>query len=290
VSQKAEPKSIAKEDGFLLLYDQVREKWLEHDPYMRDPDGFMGEVNLLWDEHEQELERQREEKAREIEGWFNMSWRETLRELAPRHMSVRLEDRIYNELLVKGEQFRSEKADEYEDSFELLIRLRAAQHDFDKEFGEYWDMFGTYLLETGRLTSKHTGQALTPMTVVRGMCSIIIGDDLETVRSISDPCCGTGRFMLGCAQHYRETIGKDNYIFFNQDIDFRMYVYTAMNAILHDIPSITVLGDTLANEKREAILVTPLAPGLSPWKILKENIHGVEAALLAGIEQLATQV
>lgn len=279
--------NTAEEDAFLILYDQVREKWLVNDPYMRDPDGFMDEVNRLWDEHDKELEKEKEEKAREFESWMNTPWRKTLLELAPRHTSLRLEDRIYKEILIKGEQFTPEKKDEYKDTFELLWKLRFAQQNFEKEKGEYMDMFGEYIMETGRLTSSY--QALTPMNIVKFMCSVIIGDDVEVIRSLNDPTCGTGRFMLGCAQHYREKGRNNNFIFFNQDIDYKMYVYTAFNAILHDIPSITVLGDSIALEKREAILTIPWAKGFTTWRIFKENIGTVEAALLAGIEQLATQ-
>ena len=253
---------------------------------MRDPDGFMASFNEAWEAFDKEQEAERERKSKDFEKLITSPWLKQLQELAPRHQSTKLEDRIYK-MLKDGENFTKEKADQFKDNIELLIKLKYAHAAYMEQTKDEWgDMFGEYLALENRFVTRG-GQFVTPINVCDCMVRITMRpEDMDEPKSISDPCCGTGRFMLRTAKYYAEETGRLNFIFFNQDIDFKMYAYTAFNAILRDIPSYTVWGDTLAMEGREAILTIPYAPGFTPWHVIpKEKVWPMQSALLQSIEQ-----
>lgn len=276
-----------EEDAFSLIYDQVKEKWKLNDPYLRDPEGLRKAFRKAYDEYEEQVQKRDEQRRLDFEKIVETPWLEQLKELAPRHKGIRLEDRIYKEILVDGEKFTEDKKDEYKENIDLLIKLKFAYGKFVKEHGPFTDMFGEWVFNVNGSQDSTLGQFPTPETVCDFMVrSVTAMKDLNTVMSWLDPCCGTGRFMLRTAKYYADEVGKFNFIFFNQDIDHRMYVYTAMQAILNDIPSLTIWGNTLMDEKREAILTVPLFPGYTPWRIIpEENVPLVQSALLTMIEK-----
>lgn len=203
-----------------------------------------------------------------MEKWFKM-----LDELTSHRNPTSLDRRIHEEILVKGEQFTQKKAKQFAPGLELLSKLIVAQNDYESKNGGFGDMFGEYLLRTEN-TWKRGGQFLTPMNIAKFMVKLSLSDDKKQLlgkpQITLDPAAGTGRFMLMTAKHYAETVGQLNFMFVNIDIDHIVYVYCAMNAILHGIPALTVWGDSLLYEFREGIVTLPLGK-VAMWKVLKKD-------------------
>jgi type I restriction-modification system DNA methylase subunit len=199
-------------------------------------------------------------------------WFEILNELEDRRKGTHLHETIYNEILVKGEQWTKKKAKQFEPSVELFGKIMMAHIDYQKH-GPFSDMFGAFL-EATENNWKRGGQFLTPENIVKLIVEMTMGDDkkklLAKPQMILDPAAGTGRFMLGTAQHFAKTVGQLNFIFFNIDIDFIVYVYCAMNAILYGIPSVNILGDTLTHKFREGIGTIPIGQA-AMWKMLSQE-------------------
>jgi type I restriction-modification system DNA methylase subunit len=203
-----------------------------------------------------------------VEGRWIMKeeWFKVLEELTSPCQAAHLEDRIHEEILVKAEQFTQEKAAEFVSGTELFAKLMIAYAGYTEKHGPFGDMFGSFLTETRQLGKA--GQFFTPMHIVDAMVRISIGDKpSEKPQVILDPAAGSGRFMLGTAKHYMNVAKQLNFIFFNVDIDFRAYVYCAMNAILNGIPAITVWGDSLAMHYREGIVTIPMGK-IAWWRLL----------------------
>lgn len=199
-------------------------------------------------------------------------WIQILNELTSSRISPRLEDRIYNEILVKGEQFKRDNLDEFSTGIQLFGRILMAHQDYGDRHGTFGDMFGDYLTQTENL-NRRSGQFFTPQHIVEAMVKIIMDKaDCKKIQRILDPAAGTGRFMLMTAKHYATTTGMLNFVFFNIDIDFTVYVYCTMNAILNGIPSVNIWGDSIAMNYREGVLTIPIGK-VALWKMLgKEEV------------------
>jgi len=118
-------------------------------------------------------------------------------------------------------------------------------------------------------------QFMTPPNIAHFIAKISLGDKEELERKtalICDPAAGTGRFMLDTAEHYVETIGKLNFIFVNIDIEFKVYVYCTMNAILNGIPAINIWGNSLGRETdyNEAVVTIPIGT-VAMWRMVKKE-------------------
>ena len=215
-------------------------------------------------------------------------WFEILSELEDRRKGTHLHETIYNEILVKGEQWTKKKAKQFESSVEVFGNIMMAYIDYQKQHGPFSDMFGAFL-EATENNWKRGGQFLTPDNIVKMIVEMTMGDDkkqlLAKPQMILDPAAGTGRFMLGTAQHYVKAVGQRNFMFFNIDIDFTVYVYCAMNAILHGIPSINILGDSLAHKFREGIGTIPIGK-VAMWKMLNQERV---TQIMGTAEQFASQ-
>ena len=183
-----------------------------------------------------------------------------MRELEPVTQDSHLYDRLH-EVLKKAEGFTLEKADDFKDETEVVRQLFEIHSIYDEETGEeYGDMFGDYMELTQQAFMKQTGLFFTPMNVVKFMsqCLLTNKKDLEgEPKRILDPAGGTGRFMLGTAEVYAKELGYYNFIFTNIDIDVRVYVYCAWNAIIHQIPSLNVWGNSLSEQYWEGVAVIP---------------------------------
>jgi hypothetical protein len=202
-----------------------------------------------------------------MEEWFKI-----LNELEDRRKGTHLHETIYNEILVKGEQWSKKKAKQFEPSVELFGKIILAHADYQKRHGPFSDMFGAFLEQTEN-NWKRGGQFLTPENLVTMIIEMTAGDKkklLEKPQMINDPAAGTGRFMLKTAQYYAKTVGQLNFIFFNIDIDFTVYVYCAMNAILHGIPSVNIRGDSLLYKFQEGIGTIPIGQ-MAMWKMLNQE-------------------
>ena len=173
-----------------------------------------------------------------------------------------LVDRIYDEILVGGQSFTPATAEAHQPAVELLGELMNVHAEFEAEAGQLQDMFGEYL-EGSMQTNQENGQFFTPMSAVRMMIQCMLPDSeeklLEKPLWICDPACGTGRFMLGVAEHFNRVLecGYFNFCIVNVDVDRRAAIYCTMNAILNQIPSITIWGNSLSLEIYDAFAVLP---------------------------------
>jgi len=202
--------------------------------------------------------------------------------LEPITQTKRLHEKIYDKIIIKAQEYTPEKADEYKDSHALLGEVYLAHEEFKKDprHSEWDDMFGAYLMETEQLYNR-AGQFFTPMNVVRAMCEVTIGvmsdeEMLAKPQMMNDPAAGCGRFMIGAAEIYAKRVGCFNFLFVNQDIDFRMYVYTTMNAILYGIPSLNVHCNTISLEYWEGTIVMRPAECPTFWRTIpKERLDEI---------------
>lgn len=208
-----------------------------------------------------------------------------------------LVDRIYDEILVGGQSFTPATAEAHHPAVELLGELMNVHAEFTAEAGQLQDMFGEYL-EGSMQTNQENGQFFTPMNVVRMIVQMTLSDSKEELLErplwICDPACGTGRFMLGVAEHFNRVLsGYFNFCIVNVDVDRRAAIYCTMNAILNQIPSITIWGNALSLEIYDAFAVLPGHPW--PWiRVDKDRARGLLTSALEaskkqteGIEQQA---
>lgn len=202
-----------------------------------------------------------------------MNWLKRLQALEPVSSNRRLHELIYTKIIKEAQDYTPEKAEDYKENMALFGEILLAHQDFqqDPRYGEWDDMFGSYLTETEQLIDR-AGQFFTPMNVVRFMCEISLSNLTdEQMREgqpqfINDPASGCGRFMIGAAEIYAKRVGCLNFLFVNQDIDHRMYVYSTMNAILYGIPSINVHCNTLTFEYWEGTVVMRPTGCPTVWK------------------------
>jgi hypothetical protein len=162
---------------------------------------------------------------------------------------------------VRGCEFTPDKRDEFKETINLYNDLKIIHQDYSEKKGIMPDLFGDYLEYVNALNPK-TGQFFTPQPITDFMAVIsFVGlneDQLKgEPRRFSDPCCGTGRFMLATAKYYARQIGCFNFVYHNTDIDFKCFVSTALNAILNYIPSVNIWGDSLTNKVNQGIIVLP---------------------------------
>ena len=157
---------------------------------------------------------------------------------------------------------------------EIFKELELLNFEYKELFGEFTDMFGTYL-EGKSLLDDGKGQILTPYQIVDYMCkstielSLKISDtevDKEQTdddkqekfkfKTILDPACGTGRFMLGVAKWYHQNYGMYNFLMYNIDIDINMVYCCLMNALLYNIPAFIIHGNALIPENIWSVWVS----------------------------------
>ena len=241
---------------------QLVEEWKKRDPYLLDVDGFQEFLDKRIPEIQKEKEKHR------ALGWFKR-----LELLDDRLSGVYLEERIYREILIKGEDFHPDRKDEFRENIALLSELLDIHHQYVEEKGLFRGMFSDYMQQRG-YTSFRSGLFFTPYTICDFMARCTLMDALGgEPKKICDPAAGTGRFMLSIAKYYQEKLGYYNFLMTNIDIDKRMFTYCTMNAILHAIPSINIWGDSLALKFWDGYAVIPLA-GLGTWhRIPQDNIN-----------------
>jgi len=276
------------------MSEDLVQQWMKQDPYLMDSEGFQ---KFLEQKNAEALAAQLEaqkpkpvakERKEKVVSYRTESqqWFKDLEELADRmHGGKDLANRIHEDILVKGEQFTQENASAFQEGTALLGKLLMIHTNYvetqqkvwtQDAFGGKWgDMFGEWLIMTGRLNVRG-GQLLTPPHVAHFMAELLMGDNKEELEGkpklICDPASGTGRFMLETAEHYAETTGKLNFIFVNIDIDFQVYVYCTMNAILNGIPAIMIWGNSLGSEKdyNEAVVTIPVGT-VAMWRMVKKE-------------------
>lgn len=183
----------------------------------------------------------------------------------------KLYDRIHDDILVAGLEFRLDRAEECLESIELLGTLMKTYQEYSDEAGPFGDLFGEYLECNGE-TSERNGQFFTPVDVVDMMVRMTLhGTDLDRPEpwTFCDPACGTGRFMLRTARHFaKENRGALNFFFTNIDIDRRAFTYCVTNAILNGIAGVHIHGDTLRMEVYEAFATLPIGQ-VAVWERIR---------------------
>ena len=95
---------------------------------------------------------------------------------------------------------------------------------------------------TGGITYGERGQFFTPDAVCELMAELTTGGDGEEPRSVNDPACGSGRFLL--------SVGKKHpsWEFVGQDVDHRCAQMTAINLGLNGLKGWAVWQNTLSLE------------------------------------------
>jgi len=167
-----------------------------------------------------------------------------------------LHEKIYQDILIAGQDYTPENAAEHRVAIDLLRRVTSVCKEFWMYKGEFADPFGAYM-EGSFQTSEKSGQFFTPSALCRVMTEITLGqqDMLGSPKIYSDPCSGTGRFMLNIAEHYaRKNHGIFNFLMMNTDVEMKAFVYCTMNAWLHGIPALNIWGNSLTMEVHDAFM------------------------------------
>ncbi|HUQ68567.1 MAG TPA: N-6 DNA methylase [Planctomycetaceae bacterium] len=98
----------------------------------------------------------------------------------------------------------------------------------------------------GAITYGEAGQFMTPEPVCQMMARMTIeGADEKSTgrRTVSDPCCGSGRMLLAVAEL------QPHWEFVGQDVDLRCVRMTAINFALRNLYGHVIWGNSLKNEK-----------------------------------------
>lgn len=93
-----------------------------------------------------------------------------------------------------------------------------------------------------RITFGEHGQFYTPEHVCNAMAKMLIGDDNE-LKTICDPCCGSGRMLIEASAN------NPNAMFYGTDIDIRCAKMTVINMYLFDLNSEITWGNSLSMKK-----------------------------------------
>jgi len=122
---------------------------------------------------------------------------------------------------------------------ELVFRSEQTRNEMKDLLGDLFQ---------GAITYGEAGQFLSPMSICRLMAQVTVGDmppeEAATKKSVADPCCGSGRMLLGVAEIHR------HWEFIGQDVDLRCVRMTAINLALRNLYGYVIHGNSLANERR----------------------------------------
>ena len=124
-----------------------------------------------------------------------------------------------------------------------------------------------YLIKKFADDSGHTAQEFyTNRTVVHLMTEML---KPESGESIYDPTCGSGRFMIAHSDEaqskFKQFWTPTTFNYVNVDLDHNSYIYTALNAVLRNLYSINIHGNSLTLKIYGAIITAPNTSGLSNW-------------------------
>lgn len=112
--------------------------------------------------------------------------------------------------------------------------------------GKSCDFFGGIYeaMFQGKGKASRTGQFFTPMSLCRLMSSITKAEDKNGILRISDPCCGSGRLLLG---HFESADRSKGHIYIGEDIDPTSCKMTALNLMVHCCFGVVICHDVLLN-------------------------------------------
>lgn len=95
---------------------------------------------------------------------------------------------------------------------------------------------------TGGITYGERGQFFTPDAICELMAEMTTGHDGEEPRTVNDPACGSGRFLLSVGRKH------PTWEFVGQDVDHRCAQMTAINLGLNGLKGWAVWQNTLTLE------------------------------------------
>lgn len=133
-------------------------------------------------------------------------------------------------------------------------------------YGADRDLFGEYI-ELKGMTSQRNGQFFTPMSICKMMSRMMYTDEMMTKEGIvSDPTSGSGRMMIAHANNAQE-MGHNSgaCTYYNQDIDYKAFIFTTLNAALRNLCSVNIWGDTLAVKEYKVFITIPTRLGMAAW-------------------------
>lgn len=102
------------------------------------------------------------------------------------------------------------------------------------------DILGTIFEE--QITFGENGQFFTPAHIADVMAKMIGKGNLKLNQTVYDPCCGSGRMLLGASKENPEAT------FYGTDIDLRCTKMAVINMFLFDLNAEIYWGDSLRME------------------------------------------
>ena len=175
-------------------------------------------------------------------------------------------DRLGNLMDVAAKRTAEENKHLKDDDIKWWLDLCILQGVYGKEV----DIFGSYL-EARSMTNFRNGQFFTPMNICDLMAELVLHDGEGAQKdepiTVSDCASGTGRMMIA---HANMAAGKAGYSpikfkYYNQDIDYKSFVFSTLNAVLRNLYSVNVWGDSLAVTERKVYFTIPTMFGYSTW-------------------------
>jgi methylase of polypeptide subunit release factors len=95
----------------------------------------------------------------------------------------------------------------------------------------------------GGVTFGENGQFYTPESICQMMAQMTMDPDVSG-KTISDPCCGSGRMLLAAS----DVAPRNEFV--GQDVDLRCVRMTAINLALRNLYGWVIWGNSLAREQR----------------------------------------
>lgn len=94
------------------------------------------------------------------------------------------------------------------------------------------------------ITRGEHGQFFTPEHITEFMAEMIAGEEKKP-ETVSDPCCGSGRFLIGAGKKNPESM------LYGTDIDYRCVRMTVLNMFAFDFNAVIYRGNSLLFEYSE---------------------------------------
>ncbi len=120
----------------------------------------------------------------------------------------------------------------------------------ESETRPYQDLLGDIHMETLSVKGKQqTGEFYTPQPVCTLMARMLLEDNPEPVM-LHEPCTGSGRLILACAQTYAEIFDRSPTLLRVEawDLSRTAVMMTFINTTLWGIPCTVVHGNTITLE------------------------------------------
>jgi type I restriction-modification system DNA methylase subunit len=144
--------------------------------------------------------------------------------------------------LAEAKRWNREQLDLFCQAFAGLV--------LESETRPYQDLLGDIHMETLSTKGKQqTGEFYTPQPVCTLMARMLLEDNSEPVM-LHEPCAGSGRLVLACAQTYAEIFNRSPTLLRVEawDLSRTAVMMTFINTTLWGIPCTTVHGNTITLE------------------------------------------